>query len=228
MNNEKVFEHHIKIDDNTDVRLKIPEVIDAVEFTSILEKARKILKISEIQVFPQSSNKKVDVDEEKLLQEYKSTGFGNRQQLVAKYGFRNYQALQSKIYAIRKKLGQSAYAGNGRKKKYSDEFVSDIVKRIKSGDSVPDIANDINISTKVVYALITKRIGKSVKEIKIEKFNGSKKVKKGSIWTQERTERLMKLYHSGVSSKDISKEMMIKPKKVYDKVYTLKVKGTIK
>jgi hypothetical protein len=40
-----LFEHIVEIDDRIEMRIKIPERLDALSFTGLLEKSRKLLAI---------------------------------------------------------------------------------------------------------------------------------------------------------------------------------------
>jgi len=105
-NNERVIEHKIKIDDTLEISLKIPEKLDIIEFTSILGKARQIVRLGEIKV--NSPRNKPSYDESKLLAEYEKAGSpSGRVAIQERYKFGNMQALQGKIWHIRKKLGNN-------------------------------------------------------------------------------------------------------------------------
>jgi hypothetical protein len=108
MNGENnLVEHTVKISDYVQLSIKIPKVLDAIEFNSVLSMARRAMNISEVNI--QASRKKakkngrVHIEDVKaFLKEYKKSDAHGKREMVKKYGFRNYEALQSKVYNIRK------------------------------------------------------------------------------------------------------------------------------
>jgi hypothetical protein len=125
MNNgqEQSVEHIISVDDNIEMRLKIPIKLDVLSFTAILEKSRRLLKMGEVSVISSGrrnvgrpvngfsakpmSPKEFKIERNRrLLDEYNALPRGEgKEALVKKYGLRDVSALQNKIYNLRVKFG---------------------------------------------------------------------------------------------------------------------------
>jgi hypothetical protein len=113
MNSEGVdsVEHIIAIDSNIELRMKIPKVIDALSFSGLLEKSRKLLKLSEVEISSSRPVSRVyngrnsmdEATERKLVSEYKNASIGDRKGIRDKYGFRTDRALYNRIYHLRNK-----------------------------------------------------------------------------------------------------------------------------
>ena len=174
-NNNNLVEHSIKIDDYIELRMKLPLVLDAMEFTAVLEKARKLMKLSEISI-PARQRHVRNVDEKlSLVSDYEAIGKGgDYSPLLKKYDIKSVTSLQNKIHNIRKSLGIHKNGngnGNATPNKYHKEyrkssvdFMNKIIKMLDSGSSAPQVAKEMGVTGKKILDLVYQRTKKRMSD----------------------------------------------------------------
>jgi hypothetical protein len=236
---KQLVEHFVKVSDFIEMKIKIPKVLDSMEFVSILEQARKMLKISEIEVPVLSNNNRsrgyarVSVDDNNaFLKEYENASKSERQKLVSKYNFGSYNSMQSKIYKIRHDMSSGSSVKkkesfSGRHKIYSDDTIASCLVMLKQGVSTDEIYRKHGfVSKKSFYNTMFKRTGKGLSQLRNGAVVSSDKKSKEAIiisdlWTKEKVDKLIQLKKDGTIASEIAKILGMSDRQVYDKVHNM-------
>lgn len=194
MYEDEAIIHTIEIDSNIEVKLKIPEKLDVITFTAILQKANKLIKMGEVQIEKRQYTKRTLINngrqkwtnelKEQLLNEYeKATDTELKTRLAHKYGMKNLTSIQNKVYNIRQERmirinklsedGRMPYEIKkkyiGRNSNYNVETAKKLEKLIKEGNlSMREIAKKVGVTKSSIYYLVRNHLGKSVEEIRKE------------------------------------------------------------
>jgi len=143
----EMCEHIVEVDEYTEIRLKIPKTIDSVSFFALLQKASRLLKMSEIvptgtrkyvkhqsDVITPGRSRWTEELKDDLLRDYEvATKEEKRTLLISKYGFEKVNSLQQKVCDIKKERGLSPRSVNGMKKdgkynKWTEEMKSNLIR----------------------------------------------------------------------------------------------------
>jgi hypothetical protein len=164
-----LLEHKIKIDEYVELSIKIPEELDVIEFSSVLEKARKLMKLGEVSVSHhakasnpyKATNGEAKLQEDKLiLDDYEKNGI---EYTMSKYHFKDKKQLYARTFSARKRLGVNQHK---RKSKYDNIDITNIVKRIKAGEKINDVASHLHVYKKKLYDIVYAKTGKTITQIR--------------------------------------------------------------
>lgn len=160
--------HIIKIDDNTELALKIPKITDIATFTAILEKARKVFKIGEVEVEvgserrPHERGLSPEEMKRRIDEWYKATEEGKRQ-IAVNAGVPR-KAYYAKLQYYKKQLNIKS-APTTLTQEDSSELLAKITAMAKDNVSIEDIAKKLGMTKKRVYDFVYYKTKKGVSSL---------------------------------------------------------------
>lgn len=152
----EMIEHKIKIDDNTELRLKIPVELDAMEFTSILEKSRKVLKVSEISASPLSLRKpyRNNDQQNEVVKKFDACNDRTERLALAEEMGTTLTRLSARVGYYRRKdepIGKRRNIKQRFDSMWSEEKVDKLKEMHKAGTTPTEMAKKLSLDRKQIY-----------------------------------------------------------------------------
>jgi len=232
-------EHTIKIDNYIDMKIKIPQELDVLEFNSLLEKARKLLKLGNIEVGTRKRKYLTGDDKRmELIRDYETTPREGRQKLAEKYCYSSVMSLDKSYYRaktlLKDTLKQTLPIGKKIVNKDKQKKLIDGYYSCKDIDEKIQFAKKLSLTISQLYARVS--YYKKINKYKKKKLKGSvlkedtknDKVRTTPLYkySDELIKKIITLIKQKKGVKEISdiiiREDGIKdmtPKKVYDIIF---------
>jgi len=155
-------EHTIKIDKYMELRIKIPKELNVIEFTALLEKARKTLKLGEIEVETKSGKnsgrKYLIKNEDKLafLKEYEEQGIKH---MMEKYNTTK-SSIYNRVYKYKELQEVKESKQKGRPDTIDSSTADKMIDMRKEGKTYDEIGKAFGQSKGQAWAVVKRRAKK--------------------------------------------------------------------
>lgn len=159
---EEIIEHTVEVDEYISAIIKIPKTLTAIDLKALMFKANKLFNIAEVPLIDKPKRKYMKKDETlKLIEKYDKANDKEKQEMANEFGV-NLKSLYQRIWKSKKNygVGVPTTARKGGKKKYSDELLNKIIKGLKKGKTIGQVAEEVGMHIRVAYDLVYSRTGK--------------------------------------------------------------------
>lgn len=155
----EIVEHEVEIDDNISATLKIPKKMTAIDLKSLMLKANKMFNLAEVPIMAKRNgyakrnyaNQWTPEHSKQFLKDYDNASHGDKEALVAKYGFSSLNSLQSRLYKVRAMLGVKSERKESAGIIFSPELKEQIKQKYNSGIKGKEIAEQMGFKTSQIY-----------------------------------------------------------------------------